>query len=149
MYIYTHVYTYINNHNNGNDNNNGNASNSIVLVVNIIICVAPRPKVTSVLTRLDNRDSDSHFLFSGVGTALIWVTGSSGKAPYREMRRVCGSGEAAVWSFGQSKPAACILGLTGANMRLSLISGRSKKSNRTGRTETEPNRFLPVICRFP
>ena len=38
--------------------------------------------------------------------------------------RVCGSREAtAIWSFRHCKPAACILGLTGANMRLSLICG--------------------------
>ena len=38
--------------------------------------------------------------------------------------RVCGSGDAtAIWSFRHCKPAACILGLTGANMRLSLICG--------------------------
>ena len=38
--------------------------------------------------------------------------------------RVCGSIKAtAIWSFRHCKPAACILGLTGANMRLSLIRG--------------------------
>ena len=38
--------------------------------------------------------------------------------------RVCGSGKAtAIWSFRHCKPAACILGLTGASMRLSLICG--------------------------
>ena len=38
--------------------------------------------------------------------------------------RPCGSGEAAaIRSFGRCKPAACILGLTGANTRLSLICG--------------------------
>ena len=38
--------------------------------------------------------------------------------------RVSGSGEAtAIWSFRHSKPAARILGLTVANMRLSLICG--------------------------
>ena len=48
---------------------------------------------------------------------------------FRETRvpgnaRVCGSGEAtAIWSFRHCKAAACILGLTGANMRLSLIYG--------------------------
>ena len=40
--------------------------------------------------------------------------------------RVCGSGKAtAIWSFRHCKPAACILGLTGASMRLSLICGFS------------------------
>ena len=38
--------------------------------------------------------------------------------------RVCGSGKAsAIWSFRHCKPAACILGLAGAKMQLSLICG--------------------------
>ena len=38
--------------------------------------------------------------------------------------RVCASGEAtAIWSFRHCKPAARILGLTGANVRLSLMCG--------------------------
>ena len=43
---------------------------------------------------------------------------------YFNVGRVCGSGKAtAIWSFRHCKPAACILGLPGANMRLSLICG--------------------------
>ena len=53
-----------------------------------------------------------------------WVTGFSGKAPYRDMRGFAGSGKAtAIWSFRHCEPAACILCLAGANMRLSLICG--------------------------
>ena len=44
----------------------------------------------------------------------FWVTGFSGKPAYREMRGFAGRDK-------QPQPAACILGLTGANiMRLSL-----------------------------
>ena len=53
----------------------------------------------------------------------------SGDQIFRETRvpgnvQVCGRGEAtAIWSIRRCKPAACILGLTGANMRLPLICG--------------------------
>ena len=43
---------------------------------------------------------------------------------YLEMRGVCGLGKAtAIWRIRRCKPAACILGLTGADARLSLICG--------------------------
>ena len=49
---------------------------------------------------------------------IFWETCVPGNA------RVSGSGEAtAIWSPRHCKPAACILGLTGANMQLSLICG--------------------------
>ena len=55
---------------------------------------------------------------STVGDRVSWESSVPGNA------LVCGSGEAAaIWSSRRRKPAACILGLTGANMRLSLICG--------------------------
>ena len=43
---------------------------------------------------------------------------------------VIGSREAAaIWSFRHCKPAACILGLTGADMRLSLICANNSSSH--------------------
>ena len=54
----------------------------------------------------------------------LWVTEFSGKAPYREMRGFAGrERQPQSGAFRHCEPAACILGLTGANMRLSLICG--------------------------
>ena len=53
--------------------------------------------------------------------------------------RVCGSGEVtAIWSLRHCKPAACILGLIGANMQISLMiwsseSCSGKRPRRAGR----------------
>ena len=53
---------------------------------------------------------------------LCWTIQFSRK-PSRE-KQTCESGEAAaIWSSRHCKPTACILGPTGANMRLSLICG--------------------------
>ena len=58
------------------------------------------------------------------GHTAIWVTGSSGKAPYRETRVFAGrEKQPQSGAFRHCKPAACILGLTGANTRLSLTCG--------------------------
>ena len=63
-------------------------------------------------------------------TNIPWVTGSSGKAPYRKMRGFAGRKKTtAIWSLRHCKPAACILGPTGANMRLSLICGFPRSSS--------------------
>ena len=58
------------------------------------------------------------------GLGSRWVTEFSGKTPCRETRGFAGrEKQPQPGAFRHCKPAACILGLTGATMRLSLICG--------------------------
>ena len=70
--------------------------------------------------------SEEARLLVNLGHASLFMVGCSS---FRESSasgnaRVCGSGkETVIWSCRHSKPAACILGLTGASMQLSLLCG--------------------------
>ena len=86
---------------------------------------------------------------------MYWRRHMSGDRILRETcvlgdARVCGSGEAtAIWSSRHCKPAACILGLAGASMRLSLKCGLPWWSGHLTTYVTSANTQLPsqhVAC---
>ena len=77
-----------------------------------------RPPIFHIRTPKIEDKKVCHVFAVILGDRTFWETCVPGNA------RVCGSGEAtAIWSFRHCKPAACILGLAGANTRFSLICG--------------------------